>query len=251
MKGNYILREFLKERQLKKPEIDIYIFLVRFGSQSVGSIARGTGIKRSSCYDYIHRLRSRKFVMNININGVMKVEAVDLEVILNRLHDDLYVKYINSVKKINYLQSYNLDYDELKVPSSPEIITYCSSNALSEIYNEALDSEYILAYFDGSFSDETHSKIDNEYTLKRIHRKIPIKILLPKTESSARFVEEKREQREVKFINKEDLGFEGLTLITKNKVLTFSPETNNGVCVKSKLFAKNQAAFFDLVWGGK
>lgn len=248
MKNNFVLKEFLKEQGLKKEEIDIYLFLIKFGPQSVGTIARGTNVKRSSCYDYVNKLKVKKFISVINIRGVMTVEAVDIEILLNKIHNDIYIEFNNSVRKINYLQNIKQTYKPVRTLDLDKIITYCNKNALPEIYEEALKSDFILAYFNGSFENERYSKIDNDYTLKRIDKKIPIKILLPNTSSSVRFIEKKRGQREVKFLNKSELPFEGLTLITQDKVLTFSAETNNGLCIKSPLLAKNQAAIFNLVW---
>lgn len=250
MKNNFVLREFLKERGLKNEEVDIYLFLNKFGPQSVGSIARGTRIKRSSCYDHVNRLKAKKIVLVTNVRGVMTVKSVDLGVLLNKIHNDAYIEFQNSVRKINYLQNIKKDYKPLRTLDSDQIITYCNKNALPEIYEEALKSDFIFAYFNGAFKNERYSKIDDEYTMKRVDLKIPIKILLPYNKSSVSFVEKKRGQREVKFLNKSELPFEGLTLITQDKVLTFSAETNNGLCIKSPLLAKNQAAIFNLVWEG-
>lgn len=77
----------LKEYELSPKEIKIYIVLVEDRELTAYTIAKKTGIHRSTTYDVLDRLISKGFVNKVEKNGKALYSALEISEIISKIKD--------------------------------------------------------------------------------------------------------------------------------------------------------------------
>lgn len=248
MNNNLVIKKVLAEAGLNENCINIYLFLLSFGAQPVSVIANKIKIKRSTCYGYIEKLKKDGFVSEDMKDGFSSIRPIKFEHILNRIEEDLYTNYEKKKNQISHLRSIEANFNSPNIKlDKPEVNLFSGDKALRSIYEESLaDGNLIRCYYEphnGSYLLD-----DNWHTNNRVSKGIYIKVIVPKSNKTKTYYSTDKDYTDIRVIASELFPFNGVTLVTNNKILMFSIMDNVGISIESSYLAQNQAKIFDLIW---
>ncbi len=240
------------EKQLKiiglsENEIAMYIALLELGKGTVSQISRKALLNRTTGYDVLNRLSSKKLV---SISGkepkqeyvaespdnIEKLIAGELERRQNELNEARQI--IPELKSMH------------NISGRPQIRFYEGTDGLKQVYEDTLSShEPILAY---ASVDDVHKALPGyfpTYYKRRAKKGIPIRaIFTDNPEGRELSKHDKEEMRESAFVPEDKFGFHPEINIYDNKVMIASWREKLGIIIESTEIADAMKKIYELAW---
>lgn len=242
------------EKQLKiiglsENEIAIYIALLELGKGTVSQISRKALLNRTTGYDILNRLTSKKL---ISISGKEPKQEFAAE-----SPDQLEVLISSELeKKQNELQEARLIIPELKsihnVQGRPQVRFYEGKEGLQQAYEDTLSShEEIRAYASVEDIAPTLPHYFPEYYKRRTQKNIKIRAIFPESVAAReRSSMDSKEMRQSLIIPSEKFGFHPEINIYDNKIMIASWREKLGIIIESTEIADAMKKIYELAWIG-
>ena len=247
------LIEQLKGLDWTKQEAELYIALLQLGHQPASVIAQRTTKNRITTYHALERLADKGIIERVAGKGANNYQAKAPKLILQQLEEKRRKhsqEMIHQIESLNWLMPF-LGKLEPAEPIKPKVQLFYSEG-LKEIYRISLEAKTMAAYFQPwNKKEEVHlNQIDDWHTKERVKRKIPVRIIIPKTKAGKEFASIKKELKQSITVSEELFPFQDITIITDEHILIYSQKEKLGISIESKQLAKNQQAIFNLAWEG-
>ena len=238
----------LEEIGLKEKEINIYITLLKEGTQLANHIAKKTNILRSSIYDYLEILLNKGFITYTIISGKKYFQAVDPQKILDIFEEKKKIEEESLRQIISKLISLK-NIPEKKVKIEVFENKEGMKSAMSYILKEK--PKEILTYGSSGVSYKIIPFFMEHWHKQRIKQKIPMRIIYNNVPESKERIKKGPSLNLVKirFFPVEDVSLTG-TIIYNNKILItiWSSETPIAILIKSDDISKNYKDNFKILW---
>lgn len=242
------------EKQLKivglsENEIAIYIALLELGKGTVSQISRKALLNRTTGYDILNRLTSKKL---ISISGKEPKQEYTAE-----SPDQLEVFISGELeRRQNELQEARSVIPELKsihnVSGRPQVRFYEGKEGLQQVYEDTLSShEEIRAYASVEDIAPSLPHYFPEYYKRRTKKNIPIRAIFPESqEARERASLDNEEMRQSLIIPSGKFGFHPEINIYDNKVMIASWREKLGIIIESSEIADAMKKIYELAWIG-
>ena len=247
MKNNAAIEKQLEILGLSRNEVLAYIALLGLGRATVSQISREAGLNRTTGYDVLHRLVSKKL---ITISGKEPKQEY-----LAESPDRIEVLITEELEKRQQeLEAVRKAIPELKsmhnIAGRPQIRFYEGTMGLRQAYEDTLTSqEAIRAY---ASVDDVHAAIPGyfpKYYKRRTKLGIPIRAIFNDTPEARELVKFNEEEiRETAFVSKEKYGFHPEINIYDNKIMIASWREKLGIIIESGEIADAMKKIFELAW---
>ncbi|MES2623383.1 MAG: helix-turn-helix domain-containing protein [Patescibacteria group bacterium] len=238
---------------LKDDETRTFLFLLEFPNQTAGTIAKKTGISRTSLYGYLKNLQEKGFITQSQKNGVKTFSTTSKEKI--DIAFDEQIKEINQAK--NALQDAFTEIQKgNKLSSNPKLQIFEGKKEMQHLTRDLLLHRNIesQSYWPiKSMLETLGDSFFKEFNKERVKRNIYIDAIWPEKQS----VDMKKYPfmgtggdflREVRIAPKE-IDFSMGYWIYGNKVsFVSSKKSNFGFIIESQEFANMMASQFKVMW---
>lgn len=235
------IRDVLKSIGFEDQEITIYLFILKNGSSTQQEISDKNQIVRQTVYDIMKKMLAKGYV-SLSKEGKKKLyTSISPEILLNRLKEkqESFEKIIPLLAKIK--KEKNEVYSE----------SFIGLNGLKNLFNMTLESKSEIYW---AFNLENNKTIledhywDN-YAVKRIEKKIPIKLLFEKSPKEKLYQTNKKQIRESKH-NKLLSNTSTSFVLFDDKIILYTTEKDNlfGVFIKNKEIKEFLERVFMNIW---
>lgn len=242
----------LTDMGLSEKEANIYITLLNLGEQPASVISRVTKINRTTVYDILDSLIQKGLAHKTDISNKIYFKVIDP----NRLQNYLEIEKKSFIKayekKVDNLSKVIEDMEKIKLskPTKPVVKYYEGERGLQEAYEDTLQSnEEIRAYAN---IEEMHKGLPHffpEYYKRRSDAQIFINTIAPNNNGSLeRSKLDKKEFREIRFIDKDKYEFTPEINIYDNKILFASWKEKMAVVIESEEIADFHKKVFDVLY---
>ncbi|MDD5068790.1 MAG: helix-turn-helix domain-containing protein [Candidatus Pacebacteria bacterium] len=228
-------------------ETDVYVALLELGKATVSKISLGAGINRTTGYDILASLVSKKLVSVSGKEPKQEYAAEPPTAITEYLKRRISETegYIKQAEKI--LPELTLLHT---IENRPKIRFYEGTEGLQYVYEDTLtSSETIRGY---AAVDEMHKALPNyfpEYYKRRAAKGISIRAILPKSAISLeRGTHDVEEKRDTAFIPADKYQFAPEIDIYDNKVMIASWREKLGIIIESEEIADAMKKIYELAW---
>jgi len=247
MKDIISQQKTLENIGLSANEAAAYIALLKLGKGTVSEVSRKASLNRTTGYDVLDRLVSKKLV-SISGKEPKQEYAAESPDQLEQLVLDEFNKKKNELAQVSQV------IPELKsmhnVAGRPQIRFYEGKEGLKQVYEDTLSShEPIRAY---ASVDDVHAALPGyfpDYYKRRTTKGIPIRaIFTDNPEGRELSAHDKEEIRESAFVSAEQYGFHPEINIYDNKVMIASWREKLGIIIESGEIADAMKKIFELAW---
>ncbi len=246
------MEKILLQIGLLPKEVKVYLTSLSLGSQPVSTIAKHSGISRTTIYNIFKSL-IRKGLANKTEKGsatyFQVFDPANLIAYLEREQSE-HAKKIEKQKTdiaeiIPVLKSL-----ENPLSSKPRVKFFEGVKGMREAYDDTLTStEPIRAYANVQDMHEGLPQVFPEYYKRRKEAGIPIRAFLPDNETGRERVKQNKEEaRETKLISNKKYSFSPELDIYDDKVLITSFREKMSIMIQSKEIADLHKKMFDLLW---
>ena len=242
----------LKELGLSDKESLIYIALLKEGSAKAVTVARKTGINRTTVYDLFDSLIQKGLINKAKKKAAVYFNALDPKNLLTYLdrEKEEKAKIVDSQKeKIKELLP-NFISLQNTATNKPKVMFFEGEKGMREAYEDTLTSkEIILAYANVATVNEGLPNFFPEYYKRRAAKKIFIRAIMPPNAPSidrAKFDQE--EMREIRFLPESEAVFSPEVNIYNNKILVVSWKEKMALIIESKELVELQKIMFGIIW---
>jgi len=241
--------QLLEQFGLSENEAKVYLACLEAGSAYVSRIASRAGINRTTAYDILEYLVKKGLVSYV---GAKKDKQFAPE------KPDALIGYLNS-RKQNYekkIESARNILPELQgiynvMPQKPKVKFYSGIEGIKTIYLDSLNSKgEILSWLNlENIKLNPESYFINEYPAERAARDIKIKAIVADCKlARERAKDNKKQNREMRIIPKDQMNIMPECYIYDNKVAFMSHKERFGVMIESKDIAEAQRKLYMLAW---
>lgn len=244
--------DVLREIGLSEKEALVYTTCLQMGKQTVSVISRLTNIKRASVYDVLNKLIEKGIVHRVEGSGTTYFNVLDSEELLRYYEAEKIQAIYRSNLRIKKIKGVIHDLKGLESfsPSKPMVKYYEGERGLQEAYEDTLtSSEDIRAYAN---IEEMHNGLPHffpDYYKRRCAANLFIHTICPDNYMSLeRHKLDKKEMREIKFIDSKKYEFTPEINIYDNKVLFASWKEKMAVIIESEEIADFQKKVFDVLY---
>lgn len=252
LKVDKAVKTYLQDFGLTDKEIVVYVSLLKSGPSSIMNIARRTGIKRSTCHNYVEELIAKGLVSQTNYGERRMVVAEDPEKLKFLLEQRKW-----DVKKLeknmpDVLQSIYGLIPNAKENSSVDVKYYVGKDGTQLIYKEAFASAELRSYVNLGMMSETFP--ENAHFFKDISSKVKNQVVLEivdNSEKTAKLVEDFVQTKNFKFkVADPSLNLVSMDiLIYDGKVAMVNvSDTIKGTIIDNKEYYENMKSMFDFIW---
>lgn len=236
-------KNLLKSLNLKEAQASVYLAAMELGQASMQELAKKSGVKRTSIYNFIEELRERGLITETKKKKRKVYSAVSPEQLIE-IEKTRVTELSRSLPEL--MAIYN------KADNKPRVTFYESIEGTEEVYADMLnDKKPILAY-----EDLEHMKAGmrnvffNTWPTERAKRQIPFKSITRDSIIAREFVEKNniRLLRQSKFIQAKDLKTE--INIYGDKVALMSLRANPpfAVLIEDKDIAETMRVAWQQLW---
>ncbi len=244
---NTQLKIQLQSFGFSEKETDVYLALLELGKGTVSKISLQAGINRTTGYDILASLVTKKLVAVSGKEPKQEYSAEPPTAITEYLKRRVSEteSYIKQAEKI--LPDLTLLHT---IDNRPKIRFYEGTEGLQYVYEDTLtSSETIRGY---ATVDEMHKALPNyfpEYYKRRAAKGISIRAILPKTDiSTERGAHDREEKRDTAFIPADKYKFAPEIDIYDNKVMIASWREKLGIIIESEEIADAMKKIYELAW---
>lgn len=228
---------------LEPKEVQVFMVLNEFGASLAATVAKKTGINRSTVYLILESLKAKSLISTFTSKGVTYFQSVSPEELVL-----IYERKLASLKDmVPFLESVNQS-SLLK----PRIQLFEGKEGLIKIMEDTLTSNdgHILVYADVTAA--VNSSIYDYYPTyikRRIDKNLVVKGIFCDTPDSLDFKKKsKTELREVYLLPSDMFPFENEINIYNNKFSLISHKDNMGVIIENESIANTQKLIFNICW---
>jgi sugar-specific transcriptional regulator TrmB len=228
-------------------ETDVYVALLELGKGTVSKISLLAGINRTTGYDILASLVSKKLVSVSGKEPKQEFSAEPPKAITEYLKRQITQTegFIKQAEKI--LPELTLLHT---IENRPKIRFYEGTDGLEYVYEDTLtSSEAIRAY---ATVDDMHKALPNyfpKYYKRRAERNISIRAIVPETPTSReRKTHDAEEKREIAFVPPDKYYFSPEINIYDNKVMIASWREKLGIIIESEEIADAMKKIYELAW---
>lgn len=234
---------------LKETSISVYITILRMGSGNITDIAKKTGIKRTTTYQYLEELLEKGLIQQTKRGKRLEYAAT---------HPRSIVSYLEKEKRsLDYTKNrINAIIPELESlyaqsASKPNIVTYEGRRGLIAAYEEIFNTwQDIYTIYSPEAFFSLFSKEENHALLMKVkEHEITIHNLIEKSEAAT---EQLNMKEYVSFVKNKTLStsmkFQSDLLVTGDKLALISFENRVAVVITDKAIADMQRTFLTFVW---
>lgn len=234
----------LLEWGLTGRESDVYLYLLKNGSESANEISKSTGILRQTVYEIIEKLEAKGLINETTKNNKKYFEATSPEKLQTILDEKK--KIIDSI--MPYLESFQ----KMKKQST-KTQTYLGKNGMKMVLRDPLTSKTEIKGIFPNYSEEFFQEffIQN-FSINRIKKKIPMKLL--RGELKTEFhkiisVSNKKELKEVRTLNKiANIQASFMQYDNKISILNYDETNPFAVIIEDESIAKSFELIYNLLW---
>jgi len=243
------LKSSLIELGLTEKEANVYLALLKMGQGTVSAIARKAGIQRTTTYNILDSLVSKKLARISGKEPKQEYVAESPNIILKALKEKL-----DSTKE--QLKKADKAIPQLKsihnIGQRPKVKFYEGKEGLITVYEDTLTStEPIRAY---ATLDDMYKALPGyfpDYFKRRAKKNIPIRAILPLTKmAKERAKYNKEEMRTMALIPEDKYRFSPEINIYDNKVMIASWKEKLGIIIESEEIADAMKKIYELSWEG-
>lgn len=228
-------------------EATVYVALLELGHGTVAEIARKAGINRTTGYDILDSLASKKVVSVTGKEPKQEFAAEPPGAVIGYLRREAELARERIAKAealVPQLRSVHA------TQNRPKIKFYEGTDGLKQVYEDTLTStESIRAYAN---ADDVHKGIPNyfpNYFKRRAEKGISIRAIFPMNPAGiARAAFDKEEKREVAFVPADTYYFSPEINIYDNKIMIASWKEKLGISIESAEIADAMKKIFELAW---
>ncbi|MFA5048180.1 MAG: helix-turn-helix domain-containing protein [Patescibacteria group bacterium] len=244
--------DLLKELGLSDKESLIYVALLKEGSAKAVTVARKTGINRTTVYDLFDSLLQRGLIGKSRKKAAVYFNALGPKHLLTYLdrEKEEKAKIIDLQKqKVEELLPAIISLQN-QATTKPKVMFFEGEKGMREAYEDTLNSkETILAYANVATMNEGLPNFFPEYYKRRAAKKIFIKGIMPQNGLNierSKFNQE--EMRDVRFLPSPESTFSPEVNIYNNIILIVSWKEKMALIIESKELADLQKVIFNLLW---
>lgn len=242
-----IIKKLQKDLDFSEKEAKVYVALLELGEGTVIDVAKKTGLKRTTVYNLIPEM-VRSGLVKVILKNKKRYFFVEDVRVLQKQAEEKQRKVSKLLPELEALHNI--------LPSKPKITYFEGEGGLKELYWDTLNSskagEIIYAYTGmKDFYKIFPVDFAEEYIEERLKRKIPIKVIAPKSKAAQDWVTSAPQKlREIKLIDNPNLVFKADMEIYADKValITYTPDFV-GVIIQSKQIHELLKSSFKMMWG--
>lgn len=246
------LTTFFQKLGLDDKESNIYVTLLEFGPSPASIIANKVKLKRTTIYYILDELIKKGFVkktIHHNINYFSPIDPSTISEMINTKIDRL-----KDLKKDLRTQMAVLQTLQNKPAEKPRITYHEGTDGARKAYEDTLTAQSEILEID--LPDDIHEAISEEWLgeliKKRVHRKIPLKAIIPDTPTCLKYHKlDKKQLRETIPVpcNKENLAIHSSIMIYDNKINIINLKKNCfGILIENRYLAETMRTLFTLAW---
>jgi len=241
--------EYLQKLGLTPKESTLYLAMLELGVASpVSSIAKRSGINRTTTYDILNILIEKGLIISSKHGSYLYFRAQPPEKLVAFLKEqsDKYSKLSSEAEKI--LPELNVHYHAAS--DRPRVYFYEGIEGVLRVYEETLtSSEEILAYASDQANQNSVPWYFPQYYKRRTEKKISIRALFPDTpRDRERHSLDKKELRKSRLLPKNKLNFTPEVNFFDDKIMIADWKEKIGIIIESKEIAKVFKQTFELAW---
>lgn len=241
------LKISLQSFGFSEKECNVYIALLELGKGTVSKISLKAGINRTTGYDILGSLVSKKLASVSGKEPKQEYAAEPPQAIVEYLKRQIFdtEEHIRQVDKL--MPELSLLYT---LENRPKIRFYEGTDGLKYVYEDTLtSSESIRAY---ATVDDMHKTLPNyfpEYYKRRADKGISIRAIVPKTAvGEERKKYDIEEKREIAFVPPDKYYFSPEINIYDNKIMIASWREKLGIIIESEEIADAMKKIYELAW---
>lgn len=236
----------MKEKLIKlgfsEKEALIYMTLLRIGPAVASTLARLTGIKRTSIYDLTNRLLEDNLIMSFK-QGAYTYFVVD----------DVKKLYLYEKEKAEFAKTLVEDLQKEKdMGAGIQVAFFKGEEGYRELYDEILRiaPKELMGWMN---LDEFYKRIDpireEKWTQERIKKGIKVRLILKESALTKNFKKsDKVSNRETRFLPKNHT-FQTSCLLHKNTIIYFNPSHETvGIRIQNPELYSMQKEIFEMNW---
>lgn len=241
--------QLLEQFGLSKNEAKVYVASLELGAAYVSRIAAKAGINRTTAYDILEYLVGKGLASYVGAKRDKQFAPEKPEALIAFLdaRKQQYEKKIESAKAL--LPELQGIYNAM--PQKPKVKFYNGLEGIKTIYLDSLSATgEILSWLDlENIELNQDNYFVNEYPAERARRGIRIKAIVADCKlARERAKADKKQNREMRIIPKDQMNIMPECYIYENKVAFMSHKERFGVIIESKDIAEAQRKLYMLAW---
>lgn len=247
-----MVEELLKELQFSKKESAVYIALLGFDAAIAATVAKKTGLNRTTVYDILTSLIQKGLVSKHKRSAKTFFTALDPKQLLSyidREQEEQTKKFERQKQKVSALLP---ELVSLQKPTStkPKVQFFEGEKGVREAYEHTLTCrDTIYAYTNVEEMFTCLPNVFPNYFKRRAQKKIPIKaIFVDNPTSRQRAALNQQELRQTKFLPNPSDSFSPETKIYNNTIMIASWSEKMAILIESKELADQQKIIFNTLW---
>lgn len=237
---------------LNDKEIEIYLFLIKSGVQTVKQISDTTGINRTTAYRYLETLREKGLVEWVIDEPGAKIKTTEIEnlsFLLNSKKSDVeeiekgLPQFISNIKSLKPVEKF-----------ATQVRYYKGKKGIEQmIWNTLKTKETMRSFTALGRREFINSKFEEEFEEEWVQKKLKDKLIT--NENRLSYIKNKmvplyRKTLNVRIIPKKKFYITNDIAIYNDTVSIISLEKDNlvGIEIENAEMSKTQKSIFDIVW---
>ena len=248
-----MIKETLEELGFSDKEADVYLATTKLDQATASSLAKETGIIRTTVYDILEGLMQKGLISKVKKAGKTYYYSLSPDKLVDYLEREKreFGKKIDLQKeKVTKIMPKLISIQNLHSVNKPKVRFYEGEKGMREAYEDSLQADGIIRAY--ANVEEMHKGLPNffpEYYKRRAEANIHIRAILPQNEASFdRAAKDSEEMRTTKFLSEKNMTFTPEINVYNNKVLIASWKESMAIVIESKELADFHKLVYDLLW---
>jgi sugar-specific transcriptional regulator TrmB len=238
-----MLEQELAKIGLGSKEAKVYLAALELGEANISSIARKSGIKRTTVYLVLESLREKGLISTTKRKASTFYMAENPQKIAEKAQERQQV-----IAKImpELLSFANL------IDKKPKIRFFEGGNGIKEVFRDTLayPDQELLAWYSDDWVAFDEDFFYNFYTPQRLEKKIWVRAIFPINETTKKLQGLSQEHlRQSKFITYDQLHIPAeILMYGKNKIAAISYAENLALIIESQKISTSLKSIFEVMW---
>lgn len=239
-----MLPEMFQKIGFNAKEATLYTILYQRGPNPVSTLAKLSGIKRTTVYDILKNLIERGLILNFQQGGTSYFAIDDVQ----KLYFEQKEKALYAEKIVQELKSNPLNTESL------QINYYKGQEGYRQMYEDILrhkPPEFVGWMNIDNFYSGIDLKREEEWTKERHQKGIKVRLIMQESPLSHSLKKEDAKiNREIKIIPAKKFPFESSAFIYENHITFFNTtnEVFTGIRIQHPEFYRMQKEVFEMTW---
>lgn len=234
----------LLEWGLNERESEVYLFLLKNGSESANEISKSTGILRQTIYEIIGRLEAKGLIHETTFNNKKYFEATSPEKLQNILEEKR--KIIDSVMP-------SLEAFKNSGKKSSKTQMYLGKSGMKMVLRDPLNSKTEIKGILPNYSEEFFQDFFiKNFSINRIKKRIPMKLLRGELQTEFQKVvsiTSKKEFREVRTLQKiKEIKASFMQYDNKISIINYDENNPFALIIEDEFISKSFELIYDILW---